>query len=183
MVGLSESEISVRAVGKDLPTNYKSTTFVDSCQVMSGTVLRQFQKSVRVNPDTGCWLWVGRLDKAGYAVHRLTPSSPETHAYKSAYEHFVGPVPAGLQLDHTCHTQALLVGDCAAGVCLHRRCVNPEHLEPVTPSENTLRSDHAERRVTHCPQGHEYTEANTIRRSGRRYCRECHRTRWQPTSR
>ena len=37
-----------------------------------------------------------------------------------------------------------------------------------------LRQDHANRRKTHCPQGHEYTAENTrIDRNGKRHCRTC----------
>jgi group I intron endonuclease len=35
-------------------------------------------------------------------------------------------------------------------------------------------------KITHCPKGHEYTEANTGRNAkGKRYCRECNRLRVQ----
>lgn len=46
-------------------------------------------------------------------------------AHKALYEKHIGPVPPGLQLDHTCK---------------RRECVNPWHLELVTPAVNTRRS-------------------------------------------
>lgn len=45
-------------------------------------------------------------------------------AHVLMYEHFVGAVPAGLELDH---------------LCCNKECVNPDHLEPVTHSENAKR--------------------------------------------
>lgn len=135
--------------------------------------------NIKINPDTGCWMWTGRLDRDGYPVFRTDPKRPEQRAYRVAYALHKGEIPVGAQLDHLCHTAAVQAGECSGGVCLHRRCVNPEHLEAVTGSVNTLRSDHAERRVTHCPMGHPYTPDNTIARGGKRYCRECKRTRWR----
>ncbi|MBY4212857.1 HNH endonuclease [Rhodococcus fascians] len=68
----------------------------------------------------------------------------------------------GLQIDH---------------LCRNRRCVNPDHLEAVTPQVNTLRSTaitavHAVK--THCPQGHQYSVENTyVSSRGGRHCRIC----------
>src|ERR1019366_4138120 len=76
-----------------------------------------------------------------------------------------------------CHTNS----DCELGsACPHRRCVNPDHLEVVTPRENAIRNRSFAtifRMTTHCPSGHEYTEANIYRRPGcnSRYCRTCAR--------
>ncbi len=50
--------------------------------------------------------------------------------HRVMYEHWVGPIEVGLELDHLCRTKA---------------CCNPDHLEPVTRSENLLRY-HALRR-------------------------------------
>lgn len=101
----------------------------------------------------GCWTWPGanpygqvrRLGK-NYKVHRVV------------YEHVHGPIPEGYDLDHC---------------CLNKACAHPDHTEPVTKRENTLR---ARRLITHCPQGHEYDEANTcITGIGGRACRQCAR--------
>ena len=99
-------------------------------------------------------------------------------AHRFVWEQIMGKsIPDGMQIDHVCHGEAVKHSQCQGGVCRHRRCCNPKHLELVTASENTKRQDHAERRKTHCPKGHEYTEENTARRSGRRFCKQCERER------
>lgn len=120
---------------------------------------------------TACIPWAGRIDRDGYGRFG------DGLAHRHVYQEVVGPIPIGLDLDHTCHTRA-----CRGGVgCLHRRCVNPDHLEPVTRRENTLRGnaptvDLAKR--THCKHGHRYTTENTrIDRHGVRLCRTCDRER------
>ena len=107
-----------------------------------------------------CWGWTAKKDKKGYGRFGLTRKQASYLAYVWAYETEVGPVPDGLELDHLCRV---------------RSCVRPSHLEPVTHQENMARSERAMR--THCPQGHEYTEANTDRWNGKRRCRRCHAIR------
>lgn len=126
----------------------------------------RLMRLIRVNTDTGCWEWRGRLNSNGYAWAQRGPGYSPRVVHRILWEHtHNGPVPAGMQLDHLCRV---------------RNCVNPEHFEVVTPSENTKRQDHANRRKTHCKKGHEYTDDNTrVTKDGKRVCRACDRARSQ----
>lgn len=126
-----------------------------------------------------CILWEGRIDKGGYG--RRGPKL----VHRVEYEKKVGPIPKGLTIDHLCHNADLT---CNAGsACLHRRCYNVEHLEPVTRAENILRGNGwggVNAKKTHCPQGHSYDETNTyLGPDGHRDCRTCVRTRQRATYR
>lgn len=125
--------------------------------------------------DNGCWEWTGFLNKDGYG-RTYYDGRRGTPAYQAFYREFVGPIPAGRVLDHGCHTED---ESCSGGTtCLHRRCVNPAHLVPVTDAENTRRSKSfstLNARKTHCPQGHPYDAENTLVSNARRYCRTCQR--------
>ena len=77
----------------------------------------------KVKKTDTCWLWTGTLSNLGYG--QFYPSGKPMLAHRYSFEHFKGPVPEDLELDHLCST---------------RNCVNPEHLEPVTHQENCLRA-------------------------------------------
>jgi hypothetical protein len=93
-------------------------------------------------------------------------------AHRQAYIWENGPIPEGLEPDHT--------------TCNNPPCVRPAHMELVTHAENIRRAmaladsstwgkPHAGK--TRCPQGHDYDEANTyIDPRGARRCRACRRT-------
>lgn len=128
--------------------------------------------------DGGCWLWTARLDRDGYGI--IQAHGNARFAHRIAYELFVGEIPDGLQVDHVCHR----ADECAGGKgCLHRRCVNPEHLEAITPRANVLRSHNVTARnaaAIECIHGHPFDEANTYvypsgPREGERKCRSCAR--------
>lgn len=130
---------------------------------------RFLEKVLYATDGSGCWLWQGYIDPSGYGrFQRGRGLSPMAHRY--SYEEFIGPIPDGLQLDHV-----------KARGCVHRHCVNPEHLEPVTLKENQMRGDAfvaANAAKTHCPQGHPFTDENTATRPdrpGHRECRTCAR--------
>lgn len=84
-------------------------------------------------PDLGpCWLWTGSINVGGYAQVRRGDRLMVGHRY--AYEHEVGPIPDGLDLDHLCRV---------------RHCVNPTHVEPATRSVNLKRGYAARRLLAH----------------------------------
>ena len=122
----------------------------------------------------GCLRWTGAVKPNGYGIAAHEGKVRSVH--RLIYTFLVGPIPDAYELDHTCHTNDVVCpGD---GNCLHRRCVNPAHLEPVTHRENTRRGRGfagINARRTHCPSGHPYDEANTlVSRTGGRSCRPCH---------
>ena len=131
-------------------------------------------------PGGGCWLWTGALkssrhdSKAGGYGNFHPTTYGAANAHKFSYVLLVGPVPDGLVLDHLCRV---------------RRCVNPQHMEPVTNQENLLRGDGfpaINARKTHCQAGHPLAGENlSVTLQGRR-CRICHRAanaRWYELSR
>lgn len=145
-------------------------------------LIDRFMQYVLPEPTTGCWLWTGYVSQHGYGMFRF--NGEKRGAHKVAYELFIGPVPEGLDLDHTCHKP----DSCNGGVtCPHRSCVNPSHLEPVTPKVNSNRGHAHNREKTHCPQGHPYAGgnlyisppfgANPNGCRGCRICRDIHRAK------
>ena len=113
-------------------------------------------------PESGCWVWSGRLTTPGYATYYLEGQYMNIHRY--AYELWKGPIPEGLTIDHLCRV---------------RCCVNPDHLEAVSHRENLLRGESPSARnhqKTHCFRGHLFDDVNTrFNKRGSRDCRQCDR--------
>lgn len=124
---------------------------------LAEAAMQHFWAKVDKTPD--CWLWLGSVSPTtGYGTWAL--HGRKTSAHRGAYELLVGPVPEGLELDHLCRTRA---------------CVRPDHLEPVTHTENMARAVFEPK--THCPHEHPLEGHNLIvvvRQGGTvRLCREC----------
>jgi len=106
-----------------------------------------------------CWVWRRHISPNGYGIIgvKIGDGWQNKQAHRVSYESFIGPIPSGLDLDH---------------LCRDRRCVNPNHLDPVTRSENLKRSPLMNRQghKTHCPRGHPYSGVNS---RGGRFCHKC----------
>ena len=118
---------------------------------------RLLSKTTKTDDQPGCWTFTGYLDPNGYGrIHWRGKNGYLAH--RAAYELAYGPVPPGMAVDHTCNNRA---------------CIRFEHLEAVTTAENNRRA--AERR-SHCRAGHAWSEDNTYRWNGKRFCRACNAT-------
>ena len=134
---------------------------------MTSSERERFETKVERIPFHSCWEWIG-YRASGYGKffvgNKKLGTARMCSAHRLLYEHEVGPVPRGLELDH---------------LCRNRGCVNPAHLEPVTREENFRRGRGGkhQREKSHCSKGHEYSELNTLVRPGTgwRVCRECNR--------
>lgn len=121
---------------------------------------------LKVDAEGDCWLWTATVNHHGYGQIG-TVGRKLGMAHRVGYELLVGPIAPGLELDH---------------LCRNPRCVNPDHLEPVTHAENMRRAPwtapNSKRAKTHCPHGHPYSGDNLfVNKRGRRECRTCRRQR------
>lgn len=96
----------------------------------------RFEEKYIPHPATGCWVWLGAKTDEGYPV--FWDGEKNVGGHRFSYLIYKGPIPEGLGLDH---------------LCRNRACVNPDHVEPVTP------------------------KVNSERESGKRVCTTCNRLR------
>ena len=115
----------------------------------------------KVIKTENCWIYPNK-NKLGYGAVYMGGGKKrgiKEGAHRLAYRLIKGEIPSGLHLDH---------------LCRNRTCVNPSHLEPVTPKTNTLRGEGpaaVNAKKVLCIRGHNRWGNQ---KKGRR-CLECHR--------
>lgn len=116
-----------------------------------------------------CWYWQGGLTPEGYGYWFFEGRTSGVHriAHRMLTQE---EVPSSMHIDHLCRT---------------RNCVNPDHMEVVTPEENSRRANRPKVERTHCTHGHEWTPGNTLPLGTSKRCRQCllvrsHRKRGLP---
>jgi hypothetical protein len=108
-----------------------------------------------------CWLFAGSTNQKDYGSIWNSAIGKLQKAHRFMYEALIGEIPEGLVLDHLC------------GIT---RCINPDHLEPVTNRENLLRGQGiaaSNLRKTHCKHGHPLENNVYVFRTSR-ICKTCH---------
>src|SRR5229473_5269532 len=105
-------------------------------------------------PECGCWIFTG-CPRMRYPAISCEGVRYSTHRF--AYELFIGAIPEGHDVHHTCERQ---------------RCCNPDHLQALTEIDHYR----LHKVKSHCKHGHEFTPENTyfwINRPGQQMCRQC----------
>jgi len=73
----------------------------------------------KVEKTETCWNWIGGGVGRGYGSFWVAPRHYLAHRVSFATAH--GSIPEGMVIDHKCHNHS---------------CVNPDHLQAVTPKQN-----------------------------------------------
>lgn len=136
------------------------------------TLLVRFLSKIKFSVS-GCWVWTGHRNKAGYGKIRLgVAGTTMEYAHRVSWKLFQGKLNSQLEIDHKCHNTS---------------CARPDHLRQVTGLANKLGSPESlmsRMRVRAlsdvCPAGHN-SYRHLIKKGGRRkglpyrFCLECSR--------
>lgn len=88
--------------------------------------LAKFRANIDPDVETGCWVWTGPTNEHGYGLHQ---AGGTWLAHRYGYVWFVGGHARGQVLDHLCNRPL---------------CVRPDHMMPMSNTNNTsLRDERA----------------------------------------
>ena len=83
---------------------------------------KDFQRFLNQIIDTGnCWVWIGTFQGPKRNYGCMTIKKKSYRAHRLSFEHYIGPIPSGLGILHSCDNPS---------------CVNPEHLFLGTNKDN-----------------------------------------------
>jgi len=125
----------------------------------------RLRDGMKIDPVTGCWDWQKYVAPHGYG--EIVYMGEKWNVHRLAWEMFRGPIEPGLTIDH---------------LCRNRRCLNPDHLEPVSMKENLARGispSALNAKKTHCAHGHPLSGINLRIKGAERVCIECSRISWR----
>lgn len=100
-----------------------------------GRRLDSFLNKVQLEPNSGCWIWVGARSRHGYGS--LRDGKRIIAAHRWIYEELVGSIDPDKEINHKCGLKP---------------CVNPQHLEQITHTENIRLA--VKPAKSHCKRGH-----------------------------
>lgn len=122
------------------------------------------QQAVKIDEQTGCWLWQRHRNKAGYG--RLRYQKKYWLAHRFTYVAFNGPIPEDMELAHR---------------CANPPCVSPEHNRPLDHRANLLEGSGfvaAQAAKSVCKNGHPLEGTNVYLWRNHRSCKLCRLTTW-----
>lgn len=152
--------------------NAMSPTPTDNRLRITQKSLRRFLEKISIQ-ESGCWLWTASKP-SGYGQFRITEIEPwnPVFAHVLSYRLAIGEIPDGYHIHHKTENG-----------CIGPACVNPAHLECVSPSRHIDLTPTCptaiNRNRTHCVRGHEFTTENTrvVKDGIGRSCRACEKIR------
>lgn len=131
-------------------------------------------KHIKPNLETGCWEWTATIKPSGYGQGYDRYSDGKCvikSAHRIVYKLYKGDIPEGFDLDH---------------LCSNRKCVNPDHLEPLSKQDHRKRTwaNIKKNPVMTCKHGHPLSGDNLYsyplkNKPGivMRCCKACHLVR------
>jgi len=112
-------------------TTFENQTGIGIDGRRKGPVTKEWLFTKRKIDDRGCWNWTGTVDTKGYGL--VSSRSKRKILSRLAYEMFVGEIPEGLCVLHSCDNP---------------KCFNPDHLSTGTHLKN-MRDCGRKRRAKH----------------------------------